>query len=90
MPQEFLGIERGRFEVDTWHHWTDCPPHIPLVNLDAPEAVAVAVADTAVAPPLHPVQALARDIIQSANWQHLVAAAIVVVGFVTGIVKHDA
>lgn len=87
LPQEFFGIQRGRFEIDTWHSWIDCPPHIPLVNLNAPVAVAVAV--PAAAPPLHPIKALVRDVVQSADWQHLVVA-IVAVGFLTSIVNREA
>ena len=77
--QELSGFERGRFEINTMLHWSDSPPDIPLTSLNSPPAVAVAVP-----PRLHPVKAIARDIIQAFDWQHLAVAILVAAGFVTG------
>lgn len=91
LTQEFCGFERGRFEIDTWHDWIACPPHIALTNLNAPVVVAVTAAVAAPPPPLHPIMALARDIVQSlrVEWQHLVAAGIVAVAFLSHAANYD-
>ena len=86
--QEFAGVKNGRFEIDTWHHWMDCPPHIPLTNLDALQPVAVGVAVTA--PRLHPAVVLVRDVVRSIDRQHIVAAFVAGVGLTTAYLKYIA
>ena len=84
--QEFAGVKNGRFEIDTWHHWMNCPPHIPLTNLDAPLPVAVAVT----APRLNPIAVLVHGVVWSLNRQHIVAAVVAGVGLTTAYIKYAA
>ena len=84
--QELSGFECGVFKINTLHHWSDSPPDIPLTNLIPAPALAVVIPGR----PLHPIQAMARNIIQSLNWQHLAVAFIVAASVLAGVGNRQA
>ncbi len=86
--QELSGLERGAFEINSLLHWLDSPPDIPLIDLIRVPAPTVGVVIPR--PPLHPIQAMARDIVQSLRWQHLAIAVIAAATVLAGVGNRQA